>query len=242
MTLAVGSPRAQALLVLVRNVLLSREPVYAVGAWAARFAPDLFNLWEEQVALLHDDRLGRCLTRLFRGTGPELILAVVRHVIAEYQVSLDELHNDSTTVSFYGAYQEAREEGQRLGRATHAITWGYSKDHRPDLKQLLYTLTVSHDGGVPVYFTSHSGNVVDDTTYATWDLLCQLVGSTHFLYVADCKLASEENLRHIARKGRFVTVMPRTHGEDEKFRTRLRQSPQAIRWEPLYDVTDEAGR
>ena len=236
-------PTAQALLVLVRNVLLSREPVYAVGAWAARFAPDVFNLWEEQVALLHDDRLGRCLTRLFRGTGPELILAVVRHVIAEYQVSLDELHNDSTTVSFYGAYQEAREEGQRLGRATHAITWGYSKDHRPDLKQLLYTLTVSHDGGVPVYFTSHSGNVVDDTTHcATWDLLCQLVGSTDFLYVADCKLASEENLRHIARKGRFVTVMPRTHGEDEKFRTRLRQSPQAIRWEPLYDKTDEGGK
>jgi len=235
-------PTAQALLVLVRNVLMSREPVYAVGAWAARFAPDLFNLWDEQVALLHDDRLGRCLTRLFLGTGPELILAVVRHVIAEFQVSLDELHNDSTTVSFYGVYQEASEEGHRQGRATHAITWGYSKDHRPDLKQLLYTLTVSHDGGVPVYFTSHSGNVVDDKTHcATWDLLCQLVGSSDFLYVADCKLASEENLRHIARTGRFVTVMPRTHGEDEKFRTRLRQSPQAIHWEPLYDKTNEQG-
>jgi hypothetical protein len=228
-------PTAQALLVLVRNVLMSREPVYAVGAWAARFAPDLFNLWDEQVALLHDDRLGRCLTRLFLGTGPELILAVVRHVIAEFQVSLDELHNDSTTVSFYGVYQEASEEGHRLGRATHAITWGYNKDHRPDLKQLLYTLTVSRDGGVPVYFTSHSGNVVDDKTHcATWDLLCQLVGGPDFLYVADCKLASEENLRHIARTGRFVTVMPRTHGEDEKFRTQLRKSPQAIRWEPLY--------
>ena len=55
-------PTAQALLVLVRNVLMSREPVYAVGAWAARFAPDLFNLWDEQVAQLQDDRLGRCLT------------------------------------------------------------------------------------------------------------------------------------------------------------------------------------
>jgi len=235
-------PTAQALLVLVRNVLMSREPVYAVGAWAARFAPDLFNLWDEQVAQLQDDRLGRCLTRLFVGTGPELILAVVRHVIAEFQVSLEELHNDSTTVSFYGAYPEASEEGLRLGRATHAITWGHNKDHRPDLKQLLYTLTVSHDGGVPVYFTSHSGNVVDDKTHcATWDLLCQLVGSADFLYVADCKLTSEENLRHIARKGRFVTVMPRTHGEDEKFRTSLRKSPQAIRWEPLYEVTDEGG-
>jgi len=174
-------PTAQALLVLVRNVLVSREPVYAVGGWAARFAPDLFNLWDKQVALLHDDRWGRCLTRLFVGTDPEFILAVVRHVIAEFQVSLDELHNDSTTVTFSGAYDEAAEEGLRLGRATHAITWGHNKDHRPDLKQLLYPLTVSHDGSVPVYFTSHSGNVVDDTTHiATWDLLCQLVGGPDF--------------------------------------------------------------
>ena len=62
------------------------------------------------------------------------------------------------------------------------VAWGHNKDHRPDLKQLLYTLTVSHDGNVPVYFTSHSGNVADDTTHvATWDLLCQLVGGPDFL-------------------------------------------------------------
>ena len=237
-------PTHLAILVLVRNVLVSREPVYAVGEWAARFAPDLLNMWPEQMALLHDDRLGRCLTRLFAGTGPELLLAVVRHVIQEFHVGLDELHNDSTTVSFYGAYSAAAEEGRRLGRATHAITFGHNKDHRPDLKQLLYILTVSHDGGVPLYFTSASGNVVDDQTHqATWDLLCQLVGGPDFLYVADCKLASAENLAYIAKRhGRFVTVLPRTHGEDEQFRTQLRTAPNAIRWRPLYDVTDEEGQ
>jgi transposase len=236
-------PTSQALVVLIQNVLVSRAPVYAVGEWAAQLAPDLLNLWPDQVALLHDDRLGRCLTRLFAGSGPELILAVVRQVIKEFQVGLDELHNDSTTVSFYGAYSEAAEEGRRLGRATHAITFGHSKDHRPDLKQLLYILTVSHDGGVPLYFTSASGNVADDQTHqATWDLMCQLVGGTDFLYVADCKLASAENLGYIAqRDGRFVTVLPRTHGEDQQFRARLRAAPDAIRWLPLYDVTDEAG-
>ena len=93
-------PTSRVLLVLIRNVLLSREPVYAVGEWAARYAPDLFDLWIDEVSLLQDDRLGRCLARLFAGTGPELILAVVRQVIDEFQVSLDELHNDSTTVSF----------------------------------------------------------------------------------------------------------------------------------------------
>lgn len=237
-------PTSRVLLVLVRNVLLSREPVYAVGEWAARFAPDLFDLWIDQVSLLQDDRLGRCLTRLFVGTGPELILAVVRHVIDEFQISLEELHNDSTTVSFYGAYPEATEQRRRQGRVTPAITWGYSKDHRPDLKQLLYTLTVSHDGGVPVYFTTASGNVVDNETHrATWDILCQLVGGPDFLYVADCKLASDENLGHIARRGgRFITVMPRTYGQDKQFRDQLCQSPEAIRWERLYDVTNENGQ
>jgi hypothetical protein len=37
-------PTAQGLMVLVRNVLLSRQPIYGIGEWAARFAPDLFNL------------------------------------------------------------------------------------------------------------------------------------------------------------------------------------------------------
>ena len=41
--------------------------------------------------------------RMFEGIGPTLIMAVVRHVIREFKVGLEELHNDSTTVSFYGA-------------------------------------------------------------------------------------------------------------------------------------------
>lgn len=247
--LPVDDPRTElstvsTLLVLVRNVLLSRQPMYGVAEWAAQFAPDLFDLWPEEVALLHDDRLGRALDRLFDSVGPELILAVVRQVVQEFAVSLDELHNDSTSVSFYGAYEEAQKESTQRNRTTHAITWGHSKDHRPDLKQLLYILTISEDGGVPVYFTSASGNQVDDRTHCeTWDLLHQLVGRPEFLYVADCKLASSENLSHIAtRGGRFVTVLPRTHKEDDVFRARLRQSPTTICWKSLYEVLDEGGQ
>ena len=58
-----------ALLVLVRNVLLSRQPVYGVAEWAAEFAPDLFDLWPEEVALLHDDRLGHALSPAVRQRG-----------------------------------------------------------------------------------------------------------------------------------------------------------------------------
>lgn len=236
-------PTSQAILVLVKNVLMSREPIYGVAEWAAGFAPDLLNLWEDEVALLGDDRLGRSLVAAFLGVVPQLVLALTKNVRVEFKLSLNELHNDSTTVTFYGAYTAAAEEGERGGRQTPAITWGHNKDHRPDLKQLLYTLTVTDDGGVPVYFTTASGNVADDRTHvATWDLLCQLVGNANFLYVADCKLASLENMTHIATHGgRFVTVMPRNRKEDKQFRKRLRSSVGAVRWKALYDVKNKDG-
>ena len=96
-------PTARRLLVLVRNILVSREPIYGVGEWTARYAPDLLDLKPRELKLLNDDRLGRCLDRLFDGLDTDLIMTVVRQVIDEFQLSLEELHNDSTTVSFYGS-------------------------------------------------------------------------------------------------------------------------------------------
>jgi transposase len=236
-------PTVTALLVLVANLLMAREPIYGVGEWAALFPPDLLGLREQDLSRLHDDRLGRSLDRMFEGIGPTLIMAVVRHVIQEFALSLDELHNDSTTVSFYGAYDEAGQESEQRGRPTHAITWGHSKARRPDLKQLLYILTVTSDGNVPVYFSSASGNTVDDRTHVgTWDLLYELIGGADFLYVADCKLASSENLAHIAtRGGRFVTVLPRGRSEDLSFRQRLRAAPSVLKWTLLYALSNDQG-
>jgi transposase len=234
-------PTPIGLLLLLRNVLISREPVYGVADWASGYAPDLLGLTERQLAALNDDRLGRCLSGLHASLTPELILAVVRHVVGEFQLRLDELHNDSTSISFYGQYADAAQAGQRRGRPMAAITWGFSKDHRPDLKQLLYILTVTDDGGVPVYFTTASGNTSDDQTHcATWDLLCELVGRPDFLYVADCKLASTANLDYLSRRGgRFITVLPGTRREDTEFRRRLGESASPV-WRHLYNVTEPA--
>ena len=125
----------KALLVLVRNLLLSREPIYGLGEWAARFAPDLLGLNENEVGLLNDDRVGRALDKLFAADVPSLVLAVASHVVKEFGLRLDELHNDSTSVSFFGAYLDASMENRVLGRPTLAITFGHSKDHRPDAAQ-----------------------------------------------------------------------------------------------------------
>jgi transposase len=230
-------------LLVLRNLLVSREPLYGVVEWARNFAPDLFDLWSEDLEHLNDDRVGRALERVFQALDTNLIMEVVTHVVQEFGVRWDELHNDSTTVTFFGDYPDAAEEQRCLGRTAPAITWGHNKDHRPDLKQLLYILTVTEDGGVPVYFQAASGNVVDDQTHlATWKLLAELVKRPDFVYVADCKLATTENMNEIARLGgRFITVWPASRQEDAEFRQRLREKPETVCWQELYRLTNEDG-
>ena len=187
---------SRVVLLLLKNLLVSREPVYGVAEWARNFGPELFDLWEDDLEHLNDDRVGRCLDRVFLALDSNLIMDVVTHVVAEFDVRLDELHNDSTTVSFFGDYPEAESEQRVRNQLLPAITWGHSKDHRPDLKQLLYILTVTDDGGVPIYFQTASGNVVDDQTHqATWRLLADLVQRPDFVYVADCKTAAQSKMR-----------------------------------------------
>ena len=231
----------KALLVLLRNLLVSREPIYGIGEWAARHAADALGLAPMEIERLNDDGVGRALDRLFVADVPALVLAVATHVVREFSVSLDELHNDSTTVTFCGAYTLADGQQRAFGRPTLAITFGHNKDHRPDLKQLLFILTVTADGGVPLQFRAASGNVTDDQTHRqTWDLLCQLTGRRDFLYVADCKLATSENMAHIhQRQGRFVTVLPRTRTEDAAFRRLVVQDQ--ITWQLLWEKRDEEG-
>jgi len=230
----------KALVILVRNLLLSREPLYGIGEWAARHAPHLLGLSVAEVQRLNDDRMGRALDRLFLADVPSLVLALATRVVREFGVSVDELHNDSTTITFSGAYAQA--DGRRfLGQPTLCITWGHNKDHRPDLKQLLFLLTVTEDGGVPLHFRVADGNTTDVSTHRdTWEMLCRLAGRRDFLYVADCKLASSANMNYIAQHGgKFLTVLPRNRSEDKTFRQQLRQ--KQVTWEHLLDKTDACG-
>ncbi len=233
---------ATGLLVLVQNLLVSREPLYGIGEWAARHAPGRLGLTPEQLPALNDDRVGRCLDRLFDTDIPSLTLAVVTHAVREFGVALDELHNDSTTITFHGDYEDADRERTLRGRLRLAVTWGHNKDHRPDLKQLLYILTVTRDGAVPVQFRVESGNATDDRSHReTWELLCRLTGRRDFLYVADCKLATAENMAHLHQNGgRFVSVLPRTRSEDAAFRTLVRDG--RTRWRAIHDKLDDEGK
>ncbi|MFZ1438193.1 MAG: IS1634 family transposase [Candidatus Microthrix subdominans] len=211
---------------LVRNLTIDHQPIYALAEWAAEFDPALFGLDAGDVDGLNDDRTGRMLDRLFDTDRASLITRTVLAAVREFDINMDQLHNDSTTVTFSGGYHDAT--GHTRGdKPTPTITYGHNKDHRPDLKQLLCVLTVSADGAVPVAFRVEDGNTSDDPTHIpTWDELVALVGRSDFLYVADSKLANRPAMDHIdSHGGRFVTILPRTRKEDRQFRDRIATHP-----------------
>ena len=210
---------AKALSVATVNICVHHEPVYALGEWARRRDPALLGLSEKDVSYLNDDRVGRALGRLFDADRASLLNELVLRAITEFGVDCSRLHNDSTSVKLSGVYASAA-GGRRGGKKTIVAARGFSKDHRPDLKQLVWILTVAADGAVPLVHRVADGNTEDSTTHiATWDALCQLLGSSDFLYVADSKLCVRTTMAHIDRLfGRFVTVLPRSRKEDEAMR------------------------
>lgn len=225
-------PPLSVLGVLTCNLVLARVPLYGLGEWARAWVPALLGLAPDQEALLHDDRVGRALDRLFDADRRALLTDLVVHMVKEFQVSLTQLHNDSTSLTLHGTYDAATGKLVR-GRPTLVVTFGHNKDHRPDLKQLLWILTVSADGAVPVHVKVADGNTEDSTTHVeTWEVLRGLVGSPHFLYVADSKLCTRETLKHIHDQGgRFITVLPRSRKEDALFKAWLQTHPPA--WEEV---------
>ena len=212
-------PPAAAVGLVVTNLLVGRQPLYGLGEWAARFDPGLLGLAPGEVAALNDDRVGRALERLFDADRASLLTELMLGVVAEFGIDTGELHNDSTSISVSGVYADAT-GAPRGGKPTPVITFGHSKDHRPDLKQLVFILTVAADGAVPIAHRLADGNTTDDPTHVpTWDGLVTLLGRSDFLYVADSKLCSREAMGHIAAGGgRFITVLPRSRSEDRWFR------------------------
>jgi hypothetical protein len=229
-----GTATATVIGVLVRNLALGREPLYALAGWAAGYDEALLGLGPGQAAMLNDDRAGRALDQLYLADRASMTTALSVAAVTAYGISPAELHNDSTSLTLYGAYRAcgaadppgstgpdggAPEDGAaRNGGAGPARpARGHSKDHRPDLKQLVWILTTCADGAVPFTFKLAGGNTEDSTTHiATWTACRAIAGHPGFLYVADSKLATTANMNHIAGQGgRFLSVLPRSRKEDK---------------------------
>lgn len=211
-----------ALELLVKSVLIQPSALYRIEAWAQPYDPAL-----RPVQHLGDDAIGRALDRLFEADRASLLTALVVQAVSAFAVQTTEIHNDSTSIKFSGAYAHQKPNAVQLRR-------GFSKDHRPDLKQLIYSLSISADGAVPVHFKADAGNQTDDGTHwETWQCLCRLLGRADFLYVADCKLCVKDTLLRLDQAGgRFITILPRNRLEVRAFAEQTANCQ--VRWEPLW--------
>lgn len=213
---------SDAILVMLKNVLVERGAIYRIPQWAAEFEPHLID-----DAKLNDDVLGRSLDKLHAIDRASLQTKCVLAAVKVGGIATDVIHNDTTSVSLHGIYAAQDKKAIQLRH-------GHSKDHRPDLKQLVYGLSVSADGAVPIHYKAYDGNQADDATHQeTWQTLRGLLGRSDFLYVADSKLCTEGNLRLIDKnQGRFITVVPKTRTETKDFAKAVYQSD--VRWSKLW--------
>lgn len=223
---------AQTLTILVMNILLSPAPLYRIAEWVEPIDPEALGLSASQKEAINDDRIARTLDALISAHARNLFFRLALRIIKDFQLDTDRVHHDTTTVTFHGGYTASLKEPY--------ITYGINKDHRPDLKQLVFGLSVLADGAVPISHEVYSGNRTDDTVHrGNLDYLRQLLGREDFVYVADSKLCTRQNLSHIASfGGKFVTLLPRTRAEDKLFRLRIRQGSHP-RWYRLLSVPNK---
>jgi transposase len=156
---------------------------------------------------LHDSRLGQTLDALYDANLHTVFSAIALRALDLYRISTPWLHQDTTTISFYGAYEDGE-----VGTKGPRPTYGYSKDGRGDLKQVILSLGVSGDGGIPLRMGLHDGNRSDtvDIPQAIEQSVALGVDGLRGL-VADSKAYTPRTLGLCRETGMgLVTLVPRT--------------------------------
>ncbi len=230
--------------VLLLNMLDSPSPLYRVSDWLGDYTDGLGEFFKE-AHKFHDKRLGATLDALYESDRHSLLSELSGQAIAVHKICTDVMHNDTTSITFIGDYKRAQAVGSEV-----VLTQGYNKDHRPDCKQIVFGLTVSADGYVPLLGQFYSGNKTDDQTHqVNWQALRELLCKEDFIYVADSKLCSTENLMFIAGAGgSFISILPATRKEVQGFYKVLGQitAPDSkdlpCNWKEVYRVKNSRKR
>jgi transposase len=151
-----------------------------------------------------DDRLADTLDALFEYGIGDLDMLITGNMIKVFNIESQVCHNDTTSVSMYGDADNNKTD------QSIQVTFGHSKKHRNDLKQFVWSMSVSSDHAFPLFQQAYSGNTADVTTYVEqWQRLIDLLGRRDFLYVADSKLITHQTMAHIHdNDGFFVAPAP----------------------------------
>jgi transposase len=155
---------------------------------------------------LNDDCLGRALDWLYAHDPTTLFAGIALRARRALGISARQVHVDTTSFAVTGEYEPD------LDAHTLAVTYGYSRDHRADLKQWMLALATTRQGDVPLYLQTLDGNASDKVSLvaAVAALAEQLRGEDETpIFVADSGLYSAENLARL-RDVRWISRVPET--------------------------------
>jgi transposase len=158
---------------------------------------------------LNDDRLGRVLDKLYLTGLEEIFLSIALKAREQFSISVESIHLDSSSFSVEGEYENtlseeinvevnSEEREKPYSSQPIQITYGYSRDKRPDLKQFMLDLICSSDGDVPLFLRTGSGNESDQKVFP--EIVKQFREQVNFdsLMVADSALYTAENLKQMS--------------------------------------------
>ncbi len=158
----------------------------------------------------NDDSLGRALDQLYEAGITQVFAYVAAHAVAVMGIDTAMVHLDSTSFSLEGEYELVEPDDQAI-----RVTYGYSRDHRPDLKQVVLSLICSHQSGIPLWLKALDGNAADTAhfpnTVQAYVKQFQ-AGDDVPVIVADTALYSADNLKQLAGVS-WVTRVPASVSE-----------------------------
>lgn len=170
---------------------------------------------------LNDDRLGRVLDALYKSDLSGLFLTICLKAAEKFGLTRNSAHLDATSMSVAGAYHSST--GKKNAKSNPeppptdptadpgitpiAITYGYSRDHRPDLKQFVMNLVCWNDGDIPAYLEIADGNQADKARFAGLMQTFQHQWQFEGLHIADSALYSEANIQQLSTL-KWLTRVP----------------------------------
>jgi transposase len=188
--------------------------------------------------MLNDDCLGRTLDWLYEHDVTTLFAGLALQARRRFGIQAQHLHIDTTSFSVSGDYA-SQEEGDPVPLA---ITYGYSRDHRADLKQWMLALATTHEGDVPIFLRPLNGNSSDKehlsaAVKAVMTQLCEQVPEEHEQRIAifDSGGYSEANMKSYNEANIWwISRVPETSTAAKSALEEVEEQ-----WQPLSDGSGE---
>jgi transposase len=225
---------------MVLDTLSGRSPLYRLKDFLADRDVELLVGEDLPANAFTDINVGRSLDAIFEAGPTKIVTELGVRATAAFALDTTVPSYDTTSTSIWGDYLECEADSPPPGSV---ITWGHSKDHRPDLKQFMTEL-LCVDRGVPIFGRHLDGNSSDKTSNNVVLSRISSIMAKHglgpgaFVYVADSAMVTEANLQAIG-PNLFVSRLPANYGECERV---IREAVAADAWTPIGCLSETVTR